>query len=152
MSVVVLSHVIAFWRCQENEAPRRKLADISDENDENPGTGTTHGSKRKRPATLHPQDLTTKLRMIPACTGQLEDAFVGNMGHRFCMPWVYEGVDIPKTKFDDTYDATERFMDDNKFQGKLQAIVGLLKDQLSQETILSQKWVCREVREFLSSD
>ena len=154
MSVVVLSHVIAFWRCQENDALRRKLSDISDENDENPGTGTMHRSKCKRPATLHPQDLTTKLRMIPACTGQLEDVFVGNMGHRFCMPCqLYKGIDIFKIKFDDTYDATERFMDDNnKFQGKLQAIVGLLKDQLSQETILSQKWVRREVREFHSSD
>jgi hypothetical protein len=78
------------------------------------------------------------------------------MGHKFCIiyaPWVYKGADIFKVKFNGVYDTTERSKDDNnKFQGQLQEIVGLLKEQLSQETILSQKWVRREVRDFLSSD
>ena len=78
------------------------------------------------------------------------------MGHKFCIiyaSWVYNGADIFKIKFDDAYDATERFKDDNnKFQGQLQETIGLLKDQLSQETVLSQKWVRREVRDLFSSD
>jgi hypothetical protein len=66
-------------------------------------------------------------------------------------PWVHNGSDIFKYKFNDTYDATERFENDNtKIQGQLQEIVGLLEERLSQDTILSQKWVRREVRGFYS--
>jgi len=64
----------------------------------------------------------------------------------FADVWVRKGADIFKIKFDNTYDATERFEnDDNKVQGQLREIVGLLQEQLSQETIFSQKWVRREV-------
>lgn len=144
---------------QENEALRRKLADISndnnDENNENPGTGTTHRSKRRKTHNPTPAGSDDEAQDDTGA-GELEDEFVSNMGHKFCViyaPWVYKGADIFKIKFDDTYDATERFEDDNnRFQGQLHEIVGLLREQLSQETILSQKWVRREVRDFFSSD
>ena len=143
---------------QENEALRRKLADISndnnDKNNEDPGTGTTHRSKRRK--TRNPTPTSDDEAQDDTGAGQLEDEFVSNMGHKFCViyaPWVYKGADIFKIKFDDTYDATERFEDDNnRFQGQLHEIVGLLREQLSQETILSQKWVRREVRDFFFSD
>ena len=144
---------------QENEALHRKLADISndnnDENNENPGTGTTHRSKRRKTHNPTPAGSDDEAQDDTGA-GELEDEFVSNMGHKFCIiyaPWVYKGADIFKIKSDDMYDATERFEDDNnRFQGQRHEIVGLLREQLSQETILSQKWVCREVRDFFSSD
>jgi hypothetical protein len=77
------------------------------------------------------------------------------VGHNLCViyaPGVYKGANIFKIKFHDTYDATERLKDDNMFQGLLQEIVGLLKEELSQEAILSPKWVRSEARNFFSSD
>jgi hypothetical protein len=143
---------------KENEDLRRKLADISnnkdDETDENNGVDTAHRSKRQR--TRNPTPIGSESddeNQDDTSTGQAEDEFVNNIGHKFCIiyaPWVHKGADIFKIKFDDIYDATERFEDDdNKVQGQLQEIVGLLKEQLSQDIILSQKWVRREVRGFL---
>jgi hypothetical protein len=140
---------------QENEDLRRKLANITnnDESDENHGTGTPgpHRSKRQRTRNRTPtgsdddtQDDTSTSQL------EAEDEFVKNIGHKFCIiyaPWVHKGADIFKIKFDDTYDGTERFEnDDNKVQGQLQEIVGLLEEKLSQEIILGQKWARREVR------
>jgi hypothetical protein len=99
--------------------------------------GTTQRSKRQNTRNPTPAGSDDKAQDDTG-TGQLEDEFVSNMGHKFCIiytPWVYKAADIFKVKFNDAYDATERFKDDsNKFQGQLQEIVGLLKEQLSQET------------------
>lgn len=137
---------------QENEALRRKLADISndneDEDNEDHGLGTAHLSKRRRIRNPTPTGSDDEIQ-DDTSSGQAEDEFVNNIGHKFCIIyalWVRKGADIFKIKFDNTYDATERFEnDDNKVQGQLREIVGLLQEQLSQETILSQKWVRREV-------
>jgi hypothetical protein len=112
--------------------------------------GTTQRSNAKRPITLHLQDLTTKFRMILAqVNSRTSSSATWATSFALSMCPGSTKVQISPT----AYDATERFKDDNnKFQGQLQEIIGLLKEQLSQETILSQKWVRREVRDFISSD
>jgi hypothetical protein len=122
---------------QENEALRRKLADIynhnDDENIETPGMGTTHWSKCQK----------TRNPTLP--TGSDDEAqddtstgtFVSNMGHNLCViyePGVYKGANIFKIKFHDTYDATERFKDDNKFQGLLQKSSAFSKRSLARKS------------------
>jgi hypothetical protein len=139
---------------RENEALRQKLADVSNiNNHENDDRGTTpaHRSKRQR---TRPPSTPAGSDDDEDSTGQVdsEEQFVNNAGHKFCITyalWVHKSADIFKVKFDDTYDATERFENEtNKIQGQLQEIIGLLEERLSQETILCQKWVCREVRGF----
>jgi hypothetical protein len=146
---------------QENEALRRKLADIStniDENDENRchDLGTSHRSKRQRIRTRNPTPAgSDEETQDDPSTGQDDsyDEFVNKMGHKFFIiyaPWVHNGADIFKFKFDDTYDATERFENEaNKVQGQLQEIIGLLEERLSQDIILHKKWIHREVQGFL---
>ena len=85
--------------------------------------------------------------------GQAEDDFVNNVGHKFSIiyaHWVHKGTDIFKVKLVNIYDAAQRFENNNnKAQGQLQEIVSLLQEQLTQDTILHQKFVHREVRWFL---
>jgi hypothetical protein len=113
---------------------------------------TLHAARSAEgPATLVPTPTGSDDETQDA--GQAEDEFISNIGHKFCIlyaPWVRKGQDIFKLKLDDAYDTSERFEnDDNKVQGQLHEMVGLLKDQLTQDTILSQKWVRREVRGLL---
>ena len=129
---------------QENEALYCKLADISnvndDKNNENPGTGTTHQSKRRKTHNPTPTGSDDEAQ-DDTDTGQLKDEFISNMGHKFCViyaPRVYKGADIFKIKFNNMYDAAERFEDDNnRFQDQLHEIVGLLKEQL---TVTDLSW------------
>ena len=112
---------------------------------------TTHRSKRRRTQRAHNSTVTGSDDETQGSNGQAdsEEGFVNNIGHKFFIiyaPWVHNGVDIFKIKFNDTYDATERFENEgNKVQGQLHEIIGLLEEQLSQEVILGQKWVRREV-------
>lgn len=139
---------------QENEALRRKLGDISNDNDDtnnDHGEGSVHRSKRQR--TRNPTPAGSDNETVAdtnASQADLEDEFVNNIGHKFSIIyslWVHNGADIFKTHLDDAYDtATERFEnDDNKIQGQLQEIIGLLEERLHKDTILHQKWVPREV-------
>ncbi|KAF8256892.1 hypothetical protein EI94DRAFT_1832535 [Lactarius quietus] len=142
---------------QENEALRRKLADISndnyDENNEGHSGGSAHQSKRQR--THNPTPTGSDDEIEADTNAQAEDEFVNSIGHKFCIicaPWVRKGTDIFKIKFDNTYDVTERFENDNnKVRGQLEEIVGLLKEQLNQDTILCQKWVRREFMKGLNT-
>jgi len=135
---------------QENEALRRKLADISNDNDNDVdhSEGSAHRSKRQRTRNPTPTDSDNET-LGDTGAGQAEDEFVNNVGHKFCIIyalWVRKGADIFKLKLDDTYDPSQRFEnDDNKVQGQLQEIVGLLRERLDQDAILHQKWVRREV-------
>jgi len=138
---------------QENEALRRKLADISndddDENNNNNGKHTLHRLKRQRTHNVSPTTSDDETVDDASRAQPVEDEFVNNMGHKFCIIytlWVHKGVDIFKIKFDDAYDSTERFENDDTItQGQLQEIVHLLKEQLSHDATLGQKWVCWQV-------
>ncbi|KAH9955793.1 hypothetical protein BGW80DRAFT_1188197, partial [Lactifluus volemus] len=142
---------------QENEALRRKLADISNDNDDNDndnhGEGTTRSSKRQKMRNPSPPGSDNET-LDNTSGGQSEDQFVNAIGQKFCILyalWVHKGEDIFKVKLDDAYDAIERFENDNnKVQGQLQEIVSLLKEKLNQDTIL-QKWVRREFMKSLNS-
>jgi len=98
---------------QENKALRRKLAYISNDND-NDGDhseGSAHRSKRQRTAILHP--LTLIMKMKPWTTpAQVRPT---RRMSSSTMQDVRKGTDIFKMKLDDTYDSSQRFEnDDNK--------------------------------------
>jgi hypothetical protein len=133
---------------QENEALRRKLTDISNNNDTEP---TRRQKRRRTHSSTHTGTDSDHVNetLDDTSTGQAEDEFVNNVGHKFCIIyalWVRKGTDIFTIKLDDTYDATQRFEnDDNKVQGQLQEIVSLLQERLDQDVILDQRWVRRDV-------
>jgi hypothetical protein len=56
-----------------------------------------------------------------------------------------------ETEFDETYTEDERFEnDENKAQGQLQEILGLLQGKFEHD-VLGQKWAQRAVRYFFYS-
>jgi hypothetical protein len=135
---------------EENQILRCNLANLSNDNESDSNKShdsVVHRSKRQRTRYLTPDDNDGEI--LDDTQNQCEDEFVNGIGHKFSIIhalWVHNGADIFKAKVDDTYDITKRFENDNnKRQGQLQEIIGLLKEQLNPDVVLHQKWVRREV-------
>ena len=121
-------------------ALRRKLSDIT--NDDN---GTPHRSKRRRNRSSSPDSQDEDVG------SRANDTFVYQAGHKFFLvhgPWIHLGEDLFETEFDETYNAAERFEnDESKAQGQLQKVWRLLCGKFEREA-LQQKCVHRAVRYF----
>lgn len=121
-------------------ALRRKLGDIT--NDDN---GTPHRSKRRRNRSSSPDSQDEDVG------SRANDTFVYQAGHKFFLvhgPWIHLGEDLFETEFDETYNAAERFEnDESKAQGQLQEVWRLLCGKFEREA-LQQKCVHRAVRYF----
>jgi hypothetical protein len=127
---------------------RRKLGDVTSNSEEN----TRHKSKRlKIHARLPPpgsddEDVERGSRA--------DDTFVYQAGHKFFLvysAWIHLGEDIFETEFDETYNETERFENnENKAQGQLQEIWSLYRGKFERD-VLQQKWAQRAVCYFFIS-
>lgn len=123
----------------------RKLADITNVDDAN----SIHRPKRRRTRESPPvsdEDVATS-------TGSrhgTDERFVFQVGHKFSLVhalWLRSVDDLFNTKFDEHYDAAERFQNDkNKIQGQLKEILNLLQVRFQQpEQVMNQKWFRRQV-------
>ena len=125
-------------------ALRRKLSDITNDDNE---TRTPHKSKRQR------------IRSPSASSedegegSRADDTYVYHAGHKFFLihgPWIRLADDLFGTKFDEAYNAVERFEnDENKAQGQLQEVWSLLCGKF-ERVALQQKWVHRAVRDLFN--
>lgn len=123
-------------------ALRRKLGDITNDDNE---TQTPKKSKRPRIGSPSPGSEDEDVG------NRGDDTFVYHAGHKFFLihgPWIHLGEDLFETKFDEAYNAAERFEnDENKAQGQLQEVWSLLSGKF-ERVALQQKWVHRAVRYF----
>jgi hypothetical protein len=123
----------------------RKFADITNDNNNDDGTG--HGPKRQR--TRHESlpensdEETDKSNPTSA-----DERFVYQAGHKFFLlraPWIRSGDDIFDIDIDEGYDAAERFENDkSKSQGQLKEILDILQEKFQQHA-LRQRWFRRQV-------
>ncbi len=120
----------------------RRLADVT-----NDGDDSTHMPKRRR-TTYHPADASSDEEDAIVTATRAQEHFVYQAGHKFFLlyaPWLHGGEDIFEVPIDEQYNAAERFEnDENKAQGQLQEILGLLCAKFEQQT-LSQRWIRRQV-------
>jgi hypothetical protein len=126
----------------------RKFADITNDNDNDNGTVTHHGPKRRR-RTRHeslPENSDEETDTNNPTAG--DERFVYQAGHKFfllCAPWIHSGDDIFDINIDEGYDAAERFENDkSKLQGQLKEIFDLLQEKFQQHA-LRQRWLRRQV-------
>ena len=121
---------------------RRRLVDVT--NDDN---GFTPTPKRRRTyrQPLH-DDLDEDNGAVTL--NHTRESFVYQVGHKYFLqhaPWVHSGEDIFEADVDESYNPAERFEnDENKVQGQLREILGLLLPKF-EERDLSQRWVRRQV-------
>jgi hypothetical protein len=121
---------------------RRKLSDVTDDSEEN----TSRKSKRPR---THARSASPGSEDEEVERGsRADDTFVYQAGHKFFLvycPWVHLGEDVFETKFDEAYNANERFEnDESKAQGQLQEIWSLLHGKFERD-VLGQRWAHRAV-------
>ena len=122
----------------------RKLADITNDNNDNSG----QGSKRRKvhhkspSADLEDDDNDTKT------VNRADEHFVFQAGHKFFLlhaPWIHSGEGLFEISIDQDYNPSERFEnDENKSQGQLKEIFDLLQVKF-QPQAQNQRWLRRQV-------
>ena len=125
----------------------RKLADITNDNDEN-----NSSCRPKRQRVRHKSPLasaeTDDEDMHTNPTNRADEQFACQAGHKFfllCAPWIRSGDNLFDLDIDEDYDAVDRFTDDkNKAQGQLKEIIQLLQGKFLVQS-LRQKWFRRQV-------
>jgi hypothetical protein len=120
---------------------RRKLADISNQEEDGSIAGTPP-SKKSRSNHEDPSD-----------DDQTNEDLVIKAGHQFVMlysPWLRLGEGTFKIEYDPDSDEAQRFENgDNKVQGQLREIRKLLGVQLSAE--MSEMWITKAVSQQIIS-
>ena len=120
----------------------RRLADVT-----NDGDDFAHMPKGQR-TVHHPVNASLDEEDANVTATRAHEHFVYQAGHKFFLlyaPWLRGGEDIFEIDIDEGYNAAERFEnDDNKAQGQLQEILGLLCPKFEQQT-LSQRWIRQQV-------
>ena len=118
---------------------RRKLADITNQEEDNDNTEAPP-SKRSRTSDVDRDELH-----------DAEETRVIDAGHRFVMlysPWLRNGEGTFKVECDSESEEAERFENaENKIQGQVREIKMVLGAQLSGE-ISSEAWIAKAVSQF----
>jgi hypothetical protein len=121
---------------------RRKLSDVTNNGKEN----TPLKLKRRR---IQARSASPGSEDEDVVGSRADDTFVYQSGHKFFLiygPWIHLGEDMFETDFDEAYNVTERFEnDESKAQGQLQEIWSLLQGKFERD-VLQQKWAHRAVR------
>lgn len=115
---------------QECNEMRRKLADITNEDE----TAPARGRKKRKITEGGSEDETSEIK-------RLAHKFVNTYAI-----WLREPSETFKTKVDNDFDPCERFEDDrNKIQGQLLDLIDLLPEKYHGET-LGSEWLIHTVR------
>lgn len=125
-----------------------KLADITNDYNDDNDNNSTHGHRHKRRRTRHESPPVDSDEEETDTGNVVDERFVYHTGHKFfliCAPWIHSGDNIFDTDIDKCYDAAERFEnDENKKYGQLKEIIGLLQGKFQRQA-LRQGWLRRQV-------